>query len=78
MGPCETVKIKFDNEDGFALLNADAFDETKHELFTESPENVTSSTAGDTEVEKTAPVAKIPAAGGAAPKQPWASKKDKL
>ena len=36
-----TVKIKFDNEDGYALLDASAFDPDKHELYEESaPEAV--------------------------------------
>jgi len=77
MGPCETVKIKFDNDDGYALLDADAFDKTKHELFTQSPENVTFPTTGDAKVEKPVPVAKILAAGDAAVKPAWAAKKSK-
>lgn len=32
---CPVVKVKFDNEQGFYLLNESDFDETKHELFIE-------------------------------------------
>lgn len=33
--PCPTVKIKFANEQGFALLDEVAFDPKVHELFVE-------------------------------------------
>lgn len=30
---CPTVKVKADNEQGFAVIDEHAFDPTKHELF---------------------------------------------
>lgn len=36
MSSCPVVKIKFDNDQGYCLLNKSDFDETKHELFTDS------------------------------------------
>ena len=35
---CPTVKIKFDNDDGYALLDEAAFDPDKHELFEQPAE----------------------------------------
>jgi hypothetical protein len=32
---CPVVKVKFDNEQGYYLLNESDFDESKHELFIE-------------------------------------------
>lgn len=36
MSTCPTVKVKTDNEDGFMIINEADFDETKHEIFTDS------------------------------------------
>lgn len=74
---CPVVRIKCENEQGFCLLNEADFDSTKHELFTELSESVTSPTPDGVKVEEPAPVAKIPAVGDAAVKPPWAEKKSK-
>lgn len=74
---CPVVKIKFDNEQGYCLLNESDFDEAKHVLFTEPSVIESSGTAGVAKPAELVTVAKTPDAGGAAPKQPWASKKDK-
>lgn len=74
---CPVVKVKFDNKQGYYLLNASDFDETKHELFTESPETEIPQTEGTAKTDEVATAAKIPSVGVAAPKPAWASKKDK-
>lgn len=85
---CPVVKVKFDNEQGYYLLNESDFDETKHELFTEeapkveapkveAPKDATSPTTGDDKAEQTAPAAKTPDAGAATAKPAWVSKKSK-
>lgn len=77
MSSCPVVKIKFNNEQGFCLLNESDFDETKHDLFTEPPENESSLTTGDAKTEQTATAAKTQDAGAAATKPAWAAKKSK-
>lgn len=72
---CPVVKVKFDNEQGFYLLNESDFDEAKHELFTETETSQTVPTGNSEEVVL---AVKIQGAGAVAPKQPWALKKDKL
>lgn len=78
---CPVVKVKFDNEQGYYLLNESDFDETKHELFTEPAETGTetelSQTVTDAKSDEPVTAAKIQGVGGAAPKPPWSSKKDK-
>lgn len=66
MSACPVVKIKFENEDGFALLNADAFDENKHSLFIEALETGKPS-AGETASAATIQSSPV--------KRPWNSKK---
>jgi hypothetical protein len=76
---CPVVKVKFDNEQGYYLLNESDFDETKHELFTEPAETETglSQTVIDVKTDERVTVAKTQGAGVVAPKLPWGSKKDK-
>ena len=74
---CPVVKVKFDNEQGFYLLNESDFDEAKHELFTEPPETEASQTEGAVKTDESAPAVKIQGADAVAPKPAWASKKDK-
>ena len=76
MSACETVRIKFDNEDGFALLNAADFDESKHELFTEPSETENPRTEGIDKPDLAVSVAKTQDAGAAGVKPPWTSKKN--
>lgn len=33
-GTCDTVRVKADNEQGFAVINAEDLDKSKHELYT--------------------------------------------
>jgi hypothetical protein len=74
---CPVVKIKFDNEQGYCLLNESDFDETKHVLFTEPSVTESSGTKGTAKLDEPATAAKTQDVGGAALKQPWVSKKDK-
>ncbi len=66
MGQCPVVKIKFDNEDGYALLDESAFDESKHSLFIEALET------GKPSAGETAPAATTQSSPV---KRPWNSKK---
>ncbi len=72
---CRVVKVKFDNEQGYYLLNESDFDETKHVLFTEPAE--TSQTEATVKTDEPVTAAKTQDAGGVAPKLPLGSKKDK-
>ena len=74
---CSVVKIKFDNEQGYCLLNEFDFDEVKHVLFTEPSAIESSRAKGVAKPAELVTAAKTPDAGGAAPKQPWVLKKGK-
>lgn len=83
---CPTVRVKFDNEQGYYVINEADFDAAKHTLFTEpkpkpKPKTLQTEDVVKTEVavktDEPVPVAKTPDVGGVAPPQPWASKKDK-
>lgn len=74
---CPVVKITFDNEQGYCLLNESDFDEAKHVLFTEPSVTESSGTEVTAKLVESVTVVKTQDVGGAAPKQPWALKKDK-
>lgn len=75
---CPVVKVKFDNEQGYYLLNEADFDESKHELFIEPPVTEISQTEGTVKSDVSASVAKTQDVGVAGPKPPWVSKRTKL
>lgn len=64
MSTCPTVKVKTDNEDGFMIINEADFDETKHEIFTDSA-------AEEAKAAEDAKAAENPKPG----KPAWAAKK---
>lgn len=74
---CPVVRVKFDNEQGYYLLNESDFDETKHELFTEPPVTELTQTEGTVKTDEPVIVAKPQDAGVVAPKPPWGSRKAK-
>lgn len=74
---CPVVKVKFDNEQGYYLLNESDFDESKHELFTEPSETENPQTEDIGKSDASVSVAKTQDAGAAGPKPPWASRKTK-
>jgi hypothetical protein len=77
---CPVVKVKFDNEQGYYLLNESDFDETKHELFIEEEDKPAEDKPAEEggkvkeqEEGKTAEEEGKPAEGKPA-KTPWAKK----
>lgn len=74
---CPVVKVKFDNEQGYYLLNESDFDESKHELFTEPSETENLQTEDIGKSDASVSVAKTQDVGAAGPKPPWASRRTK-
>lgn len=73
---CPVVKVKFDNEQGYYLLNESDFDETKHELFVEEVKSAGEVEGGkaDEEGGKQAGEGEGKLVEGKPAKTPWAKK----